>query len=280
MREPNEAVEEVPAPLYAWRAYRVEQITHDYDTQWVLTPLYYRHLHAGEPKILHVGKQSEVFIDLLGWNVSNRVPQIDEDNMHGGMPGFHCFHGYGQAVKYAQSALDSSHKITNVIIARVELGGVVVEHEMGYRAEKTRVIELEHPDADEERREKLAAAIGWPFEIAYCDLIDLKPRWHTDIETIERAAQDLTTLVYTMGISLADVTRAVADLADQYHRSRVKQLNDMKDALGNTYQHPNPGAITGPLTYDGSNWIRAHFVNNWNYGGAIPQKPFDLGTGI
>lgn len=219
MRE--ESLEEVGAPIYAWRAYRIEQIVTDYESQWVLTPLYYRHKTGGKPAIMVPRKKSEIFIDLLGWNEANEVPGFEDQNMHGGMPGFHCFHGYGQAVKYADDVRRGSHHITDVVVARVELGGVVVEHELGYRAEKTRVIELEHHDADEEKREKLAAALGWPFEIAYCDLLDTPLKPLLDPQTFEYAVEMVMQLMERFGISAGEALEAVT----QTHISLSSRLS-------------------------------------------------------
>ena len=101
-------LEEVQGPIHAWRAYRIEQITADYQSNWVLTPLYYRSNYKGKPGYAIAGQPSGVFVDPLEWSVSDRIPDVDQSDLAGGMPGFHCFHGYGQAISYANSGLKGS----------------------------------------------------------------------------------------------------------------------------------------------------------------------------
>lgn len=79
--------------------------------------------------------------------------------------GIHSFKELGNAVEYARyfrGPLMSHMGIA--ILAKIELGGVVVEHEDGWRSEKSRIVDL-MAFAGVEVRENIARQIGWPFEI-------------------------------------------------------------------------------------------------------------------
>lgn len=277
--EEQEEVEEVTAPIYAWRAYRVEQIVRDYESQWVLTPLYYRGLVGGKPSLNSFAKLSGINIDLLGWNKADSTPEMDDAAK---LPGFHCFHGYGQAVDYTLKARQGANHIDDVVIARVELGGVVVEHELGYRAEMTRVVALEHHDADEEKREKLAAALGWPFEIGYCDLLD-EPiqRFFTDTD-IEWFVEHARTLGQVYGVSVKQIANSLTRFAQEIQQLRLQELNDqMQKLLVKTDQvysgfsiAPTEGALTDQLRRE----LELQIKNNW-ISGPASQKPFIVDPG-
>jgi hypothetical protein len=211
-----EELEEVQAPIYAWRAYRIEQFTKNYESSWRLTPLYYRGMAAGRPTLDSYASRSAIHVDPLGWNEADVLPEMDDGNYAinnntspGKLPGFHCFHGWGQAVEYVKKARRGASHISDVVLARVELGGVVVEHEMGYRAQMTRIVALEHPNADEEVRAKLAAALGWPFEIGYCDLLDEEVASFFSDADAQWIVEHSRMLARTYGMSVAQVADAI-----------------------------------------------------------------------
>lgn len=127
-------------------------------------------------------------IDLLGWNEADAKPRAYDDitmtlyesesdamqvRYQENRQGIHAFHGKGQAIKYADDFLTATTAVPTmreVIVTRIELQGEVIEHEFGYRAEKTRVIEI-HAGGSDEQRAELANLLGWPFEIHCCDMI-------------------------------------------------------------------------------------------------------------
>ena len=283
----QEDLEEVQAPIYAWRAYRIEQVTRDYESQWVLTPLYYRNVAAGgNPGMFPIHKPSEIYVDPLSWNNANQVPELDETDMMGKMPGFHVFHGYGQAVQYASRARDSSRHIDDIVIAKVELGGVVVEHELGYRAEMTRIVSLEHPNADEEKRAKLAAALGWPFEISYCDLLDTPPVRKVTDHDISVMVDAIINLIHSFGYSTAQVVQSMAVLLEDAKKRQIEDLMATYakiDADSVSIAGDYTGFSIMPDTQAFDQKLRRELElqirRNWS-SSIISQKPFDLGTGV
>lgn len=162
----SQELEEVQAPLYAWRSFRITETTNNYRTEWSLRPLFNRPIGSLATNRINTG---DMEYNLLDWNTAHQAPEIaDEESL----PGFHCFHGYGQAITYAEHARAFSPIFINdIVIARIELGGTVVEHELGYRAERLRITHLEHPNPNTETRNNLATSLGWPFPIAHCDLL-------------------------------------------------------------------------------------------------------------
>lgn len=283
----EEAVEEVTAPVYAWRAYRIEQRTRNYESQWVLTPLYYRGSAGGKPTLDSLDDVSDIEIDLLGWNEAHASPEMhdgaydptDNKSTAGKLPGFHCFHGYGQAVDYVRKARRGSNHIDDVVIAKVELGGVVVEHEMGYRAQLNRVVALEHHNADEEVRAKLAAALGWPFEIAYCDLID-EPvhKFFTDRDA-EWIVEQCRMLAQAYGMSVKDIANGIGRIGAQARQAKILELNETAEkyyssGIASVSIAPDTSAFTDQLRRE----LELQIKSNWMTGLAS-QKPFDLGTG-
>lgn len=81
--------------------------------------------------------------------------------------GIHSYKKLHHACVYAHQLRGSwqgTSPTTPPIIAKIEIGGVVVEHEDGYRSEKSRIVEL-MMFAQEQARQSMAASLGWPFEI-------------------------------------------------------------------------------------------------------------------
>lgn len=79
--------------------------------------------------------------------------------------GIHSFKERRHAFDYARYFRGPLASFTGVpVMAKIEIGGIVVEHEHGYRSERSRVIEL-YMFAGEEVRANVAQQLGWPFEI-------------------------------------------------------------------------------------------------------------------
>lgn len=286
-------VEEVNAPIYAWRAYRVEQIAHNYEAAWFLTPLYYRSMTGGRPMLDFYCKRSAIQVDPLGWNEADVAPEMNDGydpyvgngGLAGKLPGFHCFHGYGQAIEYVRRARQGSAHIDDVVVAKVELGGVVVEHELGYRAQMTRIVALEHNHADEEIRAKLAAALGWPFEIAYCDLLD--DASHSFFSEADAAwiIEQAKMLAQLYGMSVKQVAEAINNFGLAVQKQRIEAMQEQMQKLmvkANQFSvgmeglsiKPDASAFTEQLRRD----LEAQIKSNW-ISQPASQKPFDLGTG-
>lgn len=150
-------LEEVEAPVYAWKMMIVQPRHVDGTMIWHVRPT--------------ISTTSDDRFELLDWNETsepgfNWSPgQIATNHGH---PGFHSFNDRRKAVDYMKSGTTA--------LAKVELGGVVVEHEEGYRSQKFRVHELYVPLVHVDERIALADAVGWPFEILYEGSLDL-PSW-------------------------------------------------------------------------------------------------------
>lgn len=128
-------------------------------------------------------------IDLHDWNYADQAPSTASDDMHG----FHVFSEYADVIrKYAHAAVsqcrggydvpwdhrkvphswqpflkdwpDVSRLSTTPVLAFVEMSGIVVEHEIGYRAQKVRPVRL-YSTAGPKTRTLLADKLGWPDQI-------------------------------------------------------------------------------------------------------------------
>lgn len=139
-------------------------------------------------------------VDLHDWNEadqaprilspSKRRPEINVSDVHG----FHIFRTHELAIsKYASQVIgicrlgyqlpwknndevprswepwladwpNQTYLSATPLLAFVELGGIVVEHDDGYRAQKVRVLKLYSPRGPKTRR-LLTDKIGWPGKI-------------------------------------------------------------------------------------------------------------------
>lgn len=203
MKQMTEELEEVSAPLYAWRAFRVEQITSDYETRWVLSPLFFRGMHRGLPAHTATHLVTQITFDLIDWNESPCPPDFDND-FFGAMYGFHTFRLKPDAETYLYKTLTATRSITDVVLAKVELGGIVVEHEKGYRSEKIRIVELHHPNGDPKVRQNLGVALGWPFEIHPADP-QLLPG--SKVPTVDHDEIKLAAQVLARAVTYEDLSR-------------------------------------------------------------------------
>lgn len=179
----DDLIEVREGPLRAWRIYRVVEI----EDRKALVPLYwpYRQIASKKPAAREGNfafEQTEwAEVDILDWSTADVAPEMFTELGAEDRHGIHAFGGIGQAILYAEQFLlnyvDFEHWPTReLILARVELQGVVVEHEYGYRAEKTRIVELWVGNLEQQEREELALAIGWPFEIGLQDLMPDGPQ--------------------------------------------------------------------------------------------------------
>lgn len=160
-------------PLYGWRSFRVNVDTSDYVNDVTLTSLFYR----SEPnaRTLNPATANGKPIDLFDWNEADVKPRLDDGTPERPMqPGFHVFHSRPEAAEYAAEIIGITHQLCDMVIAKVEIQGVVVEHEKGFRAERIRLVEIEHPNPDPQVRINLATGLGWPFEIKYVAELDTK----------------------------------------------------------------------------------------------------------
>lgn len=80
--------------------------------------------------------------------------------------GIHSFKKLEHAIAYARQNRIITRALNNSIpvIAKIEIGGVVVEHDEGYRSEKSRIVDL-MMSAHKQARTAIAEQLGWPFEI-------------------------------------------------------------------------------------------------------------------
>lgn len=79
--------------------------------------------------------------------------------------GIHSFKEKRHAFDYARYFRGPLQSFAGVpVLAKIEISGIVVEHEHGYRSERSRIIEL-YMFAGDEVRARVAQQLGWPFEI-------------------------------------------------------------------------------------------------------------------
>lgn len=173
--EPCEDYDEVVGPLYGWRVYRVVNLN---DGRTCLVPLYWplRVADTGKPCYVQAGIDPDedpdvewAVVDLLEWTTADHAPKIYSFDEEVDTHGIHVFADKLDAHKYLNAYLGQACNYENnphreVILAKVEIQGYVVEHEVGYRAEKARIVELNYGGSDKVR-EQLADALGWPFPI-------------------------------------------------------------------------------------------------------------------
>lgn len=162
--------------VIGYRSYRI-------DKSGVLLPLFFQYQledgTATDSKF--VGEVELAAVDLFDWCHSDVDPEIGDLNNwvpaltpppfdeivnlwdEGTDKGLYSFKELGHAIGYVTG---HGWKLMNqpAITAKVQLAGVVVEHEHGYRSSMTRILELFHP-GNEEERAKVAELIGWPFEV-------------------------------------------------------------------------------------------------------------------
>lgn len=132
-------------------------------------------------------------IEMHDWSYSHEAPQLNDDFSN--LRGFHVFREYDHAIRrYAPTALSNcrggyrvpptwdsdnvprswkpwlmdwpnSDRLTATpILAFVEMSGIIVEHEVGYRVQKIRPVSL-YSTASAKIRRLLADQLGWPDEI-------------------------------------------------------------------------------------------------------------------
>lgn len=71
------------------------------------------------------------------------------------------------------------------VLGFVEMSGIVVEHEHGYRAQRVRIVKLYSPER-KNKRNRLAEALGWPDEIRRVrKFFDYKNPVETDLRRLE-----------------------------------------------------------------------------------------------
>lgn len=115
-----------------------------------------------------------VMSDISEWAPLADIPQyvsaeeglaLRQQAYYGLRTGIHSFKELRHAVEYSRLFRDSWNKATSPpVLAKIEVGGVVVEHENGYRSEKSRIVDL-MMFAHEKARHSMAECLGWPFEI-------------------------------------------------------------------------------------------------------------------
>lgn len=165
----------IQTPLYAWRAYEIRNTVTGRPVlapvwrqgapvsllDWThadRTPCLYRYLNTNEEVPEEVLQDPTTTIGNLGlgyvtnaWGVCDAIA---EDRY-----GIHAFRTQQQTDAYTSRLLTRSQ--STFLTAKIELQGTVVEHEHGYRAEKTRIIEL-HKDP---HTPDPADQLGWPTPI-------------------------------------------------------------------------------------------------------------------
>lgn len=296
MSEEIETLDTVPAPLYAWRAYRVVGRGEGKG----LAPIFMSTkmkmadrevLTSGEPgnSTAVNGELEWAWIDLLDWIVADSPPlmyAIDVRGQEGPVPdqhGIHAFHGKGQAVKYATDFTDvwasnytfgGQEAEREVVMAYVELQGYVVEHEMGYRAEKIRIIEL-HAGGDDEHREKLANDIGWPFEIHECDLLPVGP---VKLKKPPIITINADVSAFTLALSgFGSAFKEAAAMAEQANRQIMKDVYQYSvSATASGYSDPNERNYkTREILHEQMDFLEEFYfrdiVVNW---GAYTEEPY------
>lgn len=160
--------------VHGYRSYRVSNGS--------LVPLFYKYVSWDGEAIDHnhwVVPGEEATVDLFDWTVSDEEPQIGDPvnwvrafmppphdeyvNLwdEGTCKGLYCFNNLEKAVEYITHL---GAQDWPVVYAKVQLAGVIVEHENGYRAQMTRISEL-YSHQSEAGRVRLANEVGWPFEI-------------------------------------------------------------------------------------------------------------------
>lgn len=167
-------------PLYAYRSYAVypNNLIHANSDAAALVPLFYKYTDTNgdaTDSTVH-GTARIASVSLFDWTTADEVPEMgDPDNWYkdftvGGQyinlhdngvdKGLYSFTTMEDAVNYIKHM---GWKPT-VLYAKVELAGVIVEHDLGYRAQMTRIVEL-FSDLSQSSRDLLAERLGWPFEI-------------------------------------------------------------------------------------------------------------------
>lgn len=166
-------MEETHQNLYAWRAFHL----HDGH----LTPVWFSSIdywgHAVSMVNTNFWADVEVAydryeIDLFNWNVADIPPALnsfDTDWVYdighkvprdrisrATQSGFHAF-------THPIDARDYAHENGCEIVAKVQLAGMVVEHDAGYRAEFMRIQALYQGYIYDKNR---PVVTGWPFEVS------------------------------------------------------------------------------------------------------------------
>lgn len=125
----------------------------------------------GQPAPVHLFDWTKSDEDPEMGDIDNWVPSIlphpfDEMINHhddGTDKGLYSFKTLDHAIGYV-SGFGWVRSTQETVTAKVQLAGVIVEHENGYRSSMTRILELFHP-GNEDERATLASQIGWPFEV-------------------------------------------------------------------------------------------------------------------
>lgn len=176
-------------PLYAYRSYVTfpSNLVHCSSDQAGLLPLFFQYedWDGTATDSSRLGTARPAHVDLFDWTHADEAPEIgDPDNwvqsyypkphneyvnLHdpGADKGLYAF----KTLELSREYIRNLNWKPTVVFAKVQLAGVVVEHENGYRAQKTRIVELYcestgsnglTSDAD---RDLLASRLGWPFGI-------------------------------------------------------------------------------------------------------------------
>lgn len=184
--------------VYGWRWYAALH------GPWLLISptIPHRHRHAppkqlapepgDEASWLHSFREHFNVADLHDWSYSDVAPRVDDAPYP---HGFHVFSKYNDVIrKYAPCALSNcrggfrvpptwdANKVpaswrpwlkdwpdidrlgATPVLAFVEMSGIIVEHEIGYRAQKVRPVRL-FSTAGPKTRRLLADKLGWPDTI-------------------------------------------------------------------------------------------------------------------
>lgn len=142
-------------------------------------------------------------IDLYDWSEDLVAPEWD------GLDGFNAFRDLRNCFSYVQASTSFAKQSSTFIFARVELGGVVIEHEVGYRAQRQRIMDL-YAGPGRSACRRLEQNLGWPFEVQ-----QMPPHWYR-FATSER--------VYKKQPGPIPSKRLI------YGEERILYLDDIKDA--------------------------------------------------
>ena len=149
---------------------------------------------------------------------------------------------------------------------------------MGFRAEKTRIVELQHGNPDENVRNDLAAALGWPFDIKYCDLIeDVEAQRQFD-KDINELAHELHLIGRTYGYDRKQLKVLLRNLQIQLQQ---KALERAENALGQLNLGPTPQLSISPETDAFRRKIKAEIMTQFAINDPTSlQKIITLDPGI
>lgn len=184
-------VEEVTGPIYGWRGYFIHN-TGVFGC--FLLPMWQRFgehgetraasmidwTHADEVPVLYryytdstevphevlIDKRSYIYdVDSDSGAPCGHVPVRDTLAVTTIVPDKHGIHAFTSREDAVVYILSNRLPIESLVLAKVELGGEMIVHEHGYRAQKSRLVELYHHSEDRSMRSLLADLLGWPFEI-------------------------------------------------------------------------------------------------------------------